>query len=115
MPYKICYLDQIPTCQFCEAKPAKYDVVIKHGVSQFCTGAWAYMCEDCKQVYSSPTANGSELKHISEKPEREKKQFTSEEIEEMLETDTFFAVDGCEVEMDGTCPHGFPSPVLGMI
>ena len=31
------------------------------------------------------------------------------EIEDMVFGDTSQATDGCEVEMDGTCPHGCPS------
>jgi hypothetical protein len=39
------------------------------------------------------------------------------ELLEMLEEDTFYTEDGCHVEADGICPHGFKSPLLlaGMI
>lgn len=45
------------------------------------------------------------------------RQLSLEELEAMLFDDSIEAADGCLVEPDGTCPHGYRSPllVLGLI
>jgi len=37
-----------------------------------------------------------------------------DEIEEMMVDSIVEATDGCEVEPDGTCPHGHPSWLIRM-
>ena len=40
------------------------------------------------------------------------RELSDEEIEQMVFDGDVYAADGCKVEPDGVCPHGFKSPLL---
>ena len=108
-------------CDFCGEK-AKYDAPTIHG-------SWAYMCEACSKIAGANLNIGTVLKE----PKMEKvdiyydaaaeqewaESLTMDELEQLV----FDSVaptacpEGCEVEPDGRCCHGYKSPllVLGLI
>jgi len=66
-----------------------------------------------------------ELHSMAEEYAKGKKNFTREEelewasillltgtLDEMCTKCSFQAIDGCEVEIDENCPHGYYSPML---
>ena len=40
------------------------------------------------------------------------RRYTMEELAAMIREDVFETEDGCRVEPDGICPHGYQSPLL---
>lgn len=113
------FTDTPPDCDFCEdGTKAKYDAVTKHG------GRWANMCEKHMKEHGryAPnqlgTGKGQEFKPLSEKPApviRDAEDLDIEDLEEMILGDSNASTScphGCEVEPDGTCPHGYRSHLL---
>lgn len=87
------------------------------------TGPWAHMCLACYKH------NGREpaTKFVYEKrPDKEYSKedekayannLTEDELEAIMMDGDCETIDGCVVEPDGSCPHGYSSPLvlLGMI
>jgi hypothetical protein len=38
--------------------------------------------------------------------------YNADDLDDMIEADEFYTRDGCQVEADGTCPHGYESPLI---
>lgn len=109
---------QIPTCNFCHIAPGIYDAPTVHG-------PWADMCEYCVKMYGGNISIGSK-KVLVEEPEGEPKlhdevawanSLDFEELEAIVMDGDAYCVDGCCVEPDGKCEHGYRSPllILGLI
>jgi len=117
----VIYSDNPPKCDFCmmEGKdvPCKYDAATKDG-------RWANMCEKHMKIHGKykasqmGTGKGQEYKTMSEKPApvlRDCEDLDMDDIEEMIMGDSNASTScphGCEVEVDGTCPHGYASHLL---
>ena len=109
----VAYVSSLPNCDFCGIT-AKYDAATIQG-------CWANMCEKCNKLYGKGklgTGYGQELRLVSEKPDpilRDAEDLDMDEIEEMILGESNASTscpEGCEVEVDGTCPHGYSSHLL---
>ena len=115
---KKVYVSRLPECDFCK-KPASFDGKIK-------SGQWGYMCSQCWQKHGCGKLGvgfGQELKLESEKEKPESVKlanyYYTEELQDMMcdgESATE-CPEGCVVELDGVCPHGYQSVFikLGLI
>jgi len=112
------YTDTPPDCDFCDQEgkqvPAKVDSKTKQG-------PWANMCEKHNKLHGCGklgTGYGQEFKPASEKPPvvvRHAEDLNLDDLEEMVCGDGNASTScpaGCEVEPDGTCPHGYKSHLL---
>ncbi len=119
--------EALPNCDICKATELSviYDMPFR-GTS------WANCCEKCR--FESETPNhpagiriirGENPKAKALDPETDKATKENDhaaalnpaEIENMMFDSIVETADGCIVEPDGSCPHGFRSPllVLGLI
>jgi hypothetical protein len=95
-------------------------------------GHWANVCDKCRKKANNPkhpagfkwikgnapkAAVRSENLPLSEKEQRHAQKLTLRQIRGMMMDGTCKAADGCIVETDGKCEHGYRSPllVLGVI
>ena len=117
----VYYTDNPPDCDFCSMKgkkePAKFDAATKDG-------RWANMCDTCMKIHGKykpnqmGTGKGQAIRATSEKPApvlRDAEDLDMDDIEEMIMGDGAASTScphGCEVEVDGTCPHGYKSHLL---
>lgn len=72
------------------------------------------ICEKCSAFVNHPFSIEAVLRS-KDKAEKESKYVDSlsiAEIEIMAADSVVATADGCEVEPDGTCPHGYRSPLL---
>jgi hypothetical protein len=107
------YTDTPPKCDFCDL-PAKVDGKTNQG-------PWANMCAKHNTLYGCGklgTGYGQEFKPTSEKPPvvvRHAEDLDMDDLEDMVFGDSNASTscpEGCEVEPDGTCPHGYSSHLL---
>jgi hypothetical protein len=119
---KELYKLTLPSCDVCKATDLKvvYDMPYK-GTQ------WANLCEDCRKGATDPNhASGFKIiKGVNPKA----KATTDEAVKrqemvkyaEGLDDDTLSAMvcdsvveaaDGCSVEPDGICQHGYESPLI---
>lgn len=116
-------MEKLPSCNFCP-KEAKYDApMLGHS-------SWAYFCPDCWASRGSHTLY-NELRAATEDEkvrdqlgdseydaELEDQYMSSVDLEELMEESMFGSscgvevADGCMVEPDGKCCHGYSSPLL---
>lgn len=135
---KTIYKETLPKCNICNKEA---NVIFD---MPFYGSSWAHVCEKCRLQATNPNhparikmVKGKHPNADEEKPKptpmsfgavlenkrkREKelkhaKNLTQEELEEMMLDSVIEAADGCSVEPDGHCPHGYRSPllVLGLI
>jgi hypothetical protein len=66
--------------------------------------AWPVKCESCGEPADPKTGR---IRHRATEP-----MPSMEQIEEWVYDSVCDATDGCEVEPDGTCPHGHRSWLL---
>lgn len=122
---RVVYLDPIPNCDFC----AKEDKVVPAIVdAQTTLGSWGYMCPAHRKRWSVGGAmlagthaleNPIALKRPTVMPtDEERKEVMAKFFQDVdmdeIQAMTFdvipcTAVDGCAVEPDGRCEHGYPS------
>jgi hypothetical protein len=116
-------MSKLPSCNFC-SEEARYDApVLGHS-------SWAYFCPDCWASRGSHTQY-TELRAETE-DERARDQRGSDEFDPELEasfmenvdleavmSESLFGAscgvevaDGCVVEPDGKCCHGYSSPLI---
>jgi len=119
---KIRKVEKLPgtSCNICNSTGLK--IIIDAPTKQ---GSWAYMCEKCFKTNGQEPATRFELtkveqlKRFSRKEEEEYASSLDHETLEAMVTDfeDVVAIDGCVVEPDGTCQHGYESPlmILGII
>lgn len=112
---KIAYLPEIPDCDLCGKGTKAYaDANVR--------GRWGYVCKDCfkKHGCSLGTGAGQELKLESERQPSQLDVNDLDDFEELLEeyeNDGICSTDcpeGCRVEIDGKCIHGY-GPKLNLI
>ena len=119
--------DQLPKCDFCKkTTDPMYDVPILYGKS------WAHMCINCfpiersisyeigfKIVKKKPSSNTNISTKEREKLEKKfSDNFDLDDVETLMDSIQPTACpEGCEVEADGSCSHGFKSIslLLGII
>lgn len=107
----------IPACDICKAQN---DVVFDVPTIQ---GPWANLCESCLPTHGGNTDIGYKLEKTEPKPtillSNQEKQILEKEFVEGFDVDDFETLmdsvvptacpEGCEVEPDGSCCHGFRS------
>jgi hypothetical protein len=118
----------IPDCQLCNAKNLQevYDSPVDGR-------SWAYLCPECFKLHGSPSLASKIVKISSEEAlardntKYDKKAeltwaegFNFDELESIVMGDTDAPTacpEGCVVEPDGKCQHGYRSIllILGMI
>lgn len=119
----VCKVERYPTCNFC-SKEARYDAPMVG------RSTWAYMCPDCWSERGSHTCYTKfELKSANAMirddlgtqvydPELEATFMADLDLEEVMREELFgdsagvTVADGCIVEPDGKCCHGYSSPLL---
>lgn len=118
-------LENMPECQLCNKTHEEiYDTPISAS-----GGRWAYACRPCldeagdAQIQAT-TALGSRTVTTKPKetppPEQRAKEeleyvqtFSDEQFSNMLlGFEDCYAADGCRVDPDGECQHGYKSPLL---
>lgn len=125
---KTVYHDTLPSCDICKA--TDLSVVFDMPYSG---GHFANVCNGCRQLTDNPDSSlGTRIvkgRHpdadpptSSESPYFDPNKMEKEikyvdglsiaEIEIMAADSVVATADGCEVEPDGTCPHGYRSPLL---
>jgi len=116
------YTQRKLTCGMCKAT----DLEVVYNMP-FHPGHWAYVCENCRKWADSPnTSVGTKLvkgEHpkaamYNLSPEQKRlemnkhaKSLSKEEMAEMVLDSVVETADGCLVEPDGECPHGYKSPI----
>jgi len=105
MPTEIKWDNQ--WCDFCQTKTkAEYDAQTK-------TGQWAFMCESCFKVHGSGRGLGMGLgQKLVDNPVKPKAMSLEQALRSSMLDEDINTADGCLVELDGTCPHGFQSPLV---
>lgn len=126
---KTIFRDSLPNCCICGATELSvvYDMPYR-GTT------WANCCEKCRRLADDPNhpagirlvkgkhpkaglhhGNDSRARQQIEKDHAE--ALNVAELEEMAYDSIVETADGCQVEPDGSCPHGYRSPllVLGLI
>jgi len=104
-------------CNFC--KKACLDSIIDAPTMM----GWAHMCDACFKQHGREPATKfvkiapkkrPEISKSDKQAEIEKyaASLSDDEIEAMVMDSIVTTADGCEVEPDGHCPHGYPSPLL---
>jgi len=119
----IVKVERFQTCNFCQ-KPAHYDAPMRG------RSTWAYFCDDCYAERGSHNTGtkfvlmtDDEVAHSKCGDEvydakLEDQFMASVDIEELMEESLFGdscgveVADGCMVEPDGKCCHGYSSPLL---
>lgn len=133
------YRETLPACDICKATdlPVVYDMPYRGG-------QWANLCEQCRQGADNPApACGSKIVRgthpdadpvgpktgmftmgaVLESKRRRDKELTharrlsSRKLKSMASASVVTTADGCRVEPDGQCEHGYRSPlrVLGIM
>lgn len=111
---KTIYRQTLPSCDICKAD--NLDVVYD---MPYQGSTWANVCKACCPNPNHPIGtkivkgDHPKAKGYSAKEEQEYlKTLTFDQIEEMMFDGVVECADGCEVEPDGKCPHGYSSPLL---
>jgi hypothetical protein len=112
----------LPQCNFC-GKEARWDAPTLRG-------SWAYVCVECMPNVCNPdTVATVGTEFILDERTKEDvlydavreaeyvNSLTDDDLEEMFFDGVVETADGCSVEPDGKCPHGYSSPlrVKGLI
>ncbi len=127
---KTRHRETLPNCDICKATELSvvYDM-------PFLGGHWANCCEKCRLQCETPNhpagirfvkgehPKAKALKHsngsrsITEIENDHANALNPGELDDMSFDSVVEAADGCSVEPDGTCPHGYRSPllVLGLV
>ena len=126
---KTIYKSILPSCDICQADSllVAYDMPYREG-------HWANVCETCRQKADQPEtrvgfkvvkgkhpkaglSHGNDSRSIKQIERDHATALNQTEVEELAFDDVVTTADGCSVEPDGKCPHGFRSPllVLGLI
>ena len=112
MAMKTRYIDHTSKCDICGATDLDvcYDM-------PYIGGHWAFICEKCREGRDHPAGiklvkgvhpkSGIDFDEVAYA-----KGLDDEQIEAMLFDGDVECVDGCVVEPDGKCPHGYRSPLL---
>lgn len=110
----------IPECNFCD-ELAHCDAPMKG------RGSWAYMClhhftemgqqESCGTVFVLDERTEDDTKYDVTKELNHANNLTENQLGAMVIGAGCEAADGCSVEPDGKCQHGYSSPlkVLGIM
>lgn len=129
------YCEVMPDCDICSAT----DLEVAYDMP-YSGRHWANVCEECRTKAddpdhragfkiikgSHPNADLSHAKlsqamtpqHMLERQQRRAKEkayidnLTMDEVEAMILDSVVETADGCQVEPDGRCPHGYSSPLL---
>lgn len=124
---RVVYLDSIPNCDFHRTRKPSVEVpAIVDGLTTL--GPWANMCAECRKRWSvggrmlageHPYKNPIALKKPTVMPTAEERKevmakfFQNVDLEEIhamvFDMVPCEAIDGCAVEPDGQCEHGYPS------
>jgi hypothetical protein len=119
---KEVYRETLPSCDICKVANDKvaYDMPYQ-GMH------WANLCEDCRKDAANPdhSAGIKIIKGVNPKAkttvDKAEKQKEMLEYAEGLDDDSLAAMvcdsvveaaDGCSVEPDGICEHGYESPLI---
>ena len=113
--------ETVPPCDLCKAQnDIVYDVPLKHG-------SWAHVCESCMKIHGGNVNIGSKIVKIKPKPAKVHSvteirkheiefisSFSDDDIEDLVMDSIVPTIcpEGCEVEPDGKCPHGYSSVLL---
>ena len=101
------------TCNICGKEDLK--VIID---SANADGHWAHMCEECHYKTGHGPATKFVLgklqdRHFTKEEEQEYADgFCVGDLESMMFDGDIEAIDGCIVDPDGQCQHGYSSPLL---
>jgi hypothetical protein len=82
------------------------------------TGPWAHMCITCFKHNGREPATKfiyrkrSDREYSLEEEREHADKLTEDEIGAILFDGDCETIDGCVVEPDGMCPHGYKSPLL---
>lgn len=129
---RVVYLGSIPDCDFClKEEPPRQTPAIVDGPTV--SGSHAYMCNHHRKRWAldgvspagtHPLENPIALRKPKPIPSDEERDKAIAEFVENADMDEmtamFFdqvsmeAVDGCPVEIDGMCEHGYPSKLAAM-
>jgi len=115
---KVLKVNSLPKCNLC-GNDAVYDAPIP---TLF--GKWAYLCEHCFKAngcvergnigskFEIDTRTKSDLTFDKDREQEYIDGLSIEDLEEMFLDGVVTTADGCVVEPDGKCPHGYSSPLL---
>lgn len=131
---KTIYRESLGKCDIC----GKQDLDVLYDMP-FRGSSWANVCEQCRpqadnpnnpigtkivkgthpnadppEEKAAPMTMGAALE-AKEKRRKEKQyveSLTQDQIEEMMFDGAVECADGCSVEPDGKCPHGYSSPLI---
>lgn len=117
------YLPDLPSCDVCNATDLEvvYDM-------PFRGTQWAHVCEHCREMATMPDHPAGIKIVKGEHPKAKERQISRkairqqekehaenlglEEVQDMVYDSTCETADGCNVEPDGICQHGYRSPLL---
>jgi hypothetical protein len=118
---KVVTTEAMPICDICKAEDCEiiYDIPYRGS-------SWANCCEDCRKGSTAPNYEGGTkfvkgskpespertLAEIIAMEEKHVRSLSDEDMATMMRDSVLEAADGCSVEPDGKCPHGFRSPLL---
>jgi hypothetical protein len=116
------YKETLPSCDVCKASNEKVIYDMPYQGTQ-----WANLCEDCRKDATDPDhASGFKIikgvnpkvKATTDKAEMRQemvkyaKGLDDDSIASMICDSVVDAADGCSVEPDGICQHGYESPLI---